>query len=446
MRTPSDRAARGAASARSTSRLVTALCWFALLAEGYDIGVLGAVLPSMMAGKVWGLGPATAGLVASAALAGMFFGGYMFGVLGDRFGRKPAFLACLTLFSTATGIAAVAPNLELFAVCRFVAGIGIGGIVPLAAALTSEYAPPGRANRQFALMYTGYSIGIFAAAFTAFLLVAEHGWRLVFGLGASPLLAVPLIAVLLPESVAFLRERGREDEARSLAARLGVDLTAPEPEAARQPAARPGVRALLAPGSARATFGFWAATFFGMILVYGLNTWLPQIMRAAGYDLGPSIMFLGVFALASSVGGVVLGALADRLGRARTILCAFAGGAVAILLLARIWPLPLTYAIVAAAGVGSVSAAVIVTSYLAAYFPPTLRATAVGTCLSISRFGAICGPLVGGLIAQAHLPIAWNFAAFAMAALAAGASILLVPREPVKSLPSSTARPSPQHA
>ncbi|CAN7462474.1 MFS transporter [Phenylobacterium sp. LjRoot225] len=418
-----------APSAAATSRLVTGLCWFALFSEGYDMGALGAVLPSMMADPAWRLAPALAGMIASAALVGMFFGGYLFGVVGDRYGRKPAFITCLTLFSLASGCAALAPTPAIFALWRCLAGVGIGGIVPLAAALTCEYAPPGRENRQFALMYTGYSIGIFASAAASFLLVADHGWRLVIGLGAAPLAFVPLVAWRLPESIAFLRYKSRTREAELLAARLGVPPPTASTVQLEAPAISPGLGELLSHGRARATLGFWFATFFGMILVYGLNTWLPQIMRSSGYELGPSIMFLGVFALASSGGGVLLGALADRLGRARTITAAFAFGAAAIMLLAHVWPLPVTYAIVAAAGVGSVAAAVIVTSFLASYFPPELRATAVGCCLSVSRFGAVCGPLIGGFIAQSRLDIACNFAAFALAALAAAASIRLVPRE-----------------
>jgi AAHS family benzoate transporter-like MFS transporter len=419
------------ATAAGTSRLVTTLCWVALFSEGYDMGALGAVLPTMMSDPAFGLGPAVAGMVASAALAGMFIGGYLFGMIADRFGRKPAFLGCLALFSIASGLAALAPTPAMFAAWRVVAGIGCGGIVPIASALTCEYAPPGRANHQFALMFTGYSIGIFGSALAAFLLVADHGWRIVIGLGAAPLLVVPLLVWLLPESVAFLMCKDRNPEAAALAARLGVPLPVASPaDADAIPRRTAGVRSLLAGDNLRATLGFWFATFFGMILVYGLNTWLPQIMRRAGYDLGPSIMFLGVFALASSAGGVFLGGIADRLGRARTIMWAFVFGAVAIMSLARLWPLPMTYAVVAAAGVGSVSAAVIVTSYLASYFPPELRATAVGSCLSFSRFGAICGPLIGGFIAQYQLALTWNFAIFAVGALAAGASILLVPREP----------------
>jgi len=411
---------------RSNTGLVTWLCWIAMFAEGYDMSALGAVLPGMLTDPVWHLTPAGASLLASCALVGMFFGGYGFGVIADRTGRKRAFLMCVTLFSLASTCAALAPWPAVFGVARFFCGVGVGGIVPICSALVYEFSPPESANRQYALMYSGYTLGILGAALAAFGLLEPHGWRVVIGLGAAPLLLMPVFAGLMPESVAFLSARGRKAEAAAVAARYGIALPAEDVKPASD-AARVGLRALFAPGYRRATAGFWLATFAGMVVVYGLTTWLPQIMKSAGYELGPSILFLGVFALASSAGGVVLGFIADRIGRTVTILCAFAVGAGAILALNHPWPLAVTYAIVAVAGVGTISAAVMVTSYLAAYFPSGIRATAVGSCLSFSRFGAVCGPIVGGLVATYGLPLAWNFTAYGSAALLAAAAILLPP-------------------
>jgi len=409
-------------------RLVIWICWFGLFAEGYDMGVLGAVLPGLMTDPAWHLSPASASLLASAAMAGMFFGGYGFGVLSDRFGRKACFATCLTLFSITSAAASIAPSPMFFAAMRFLAGVGIGGIVPVAAALACEFASPGKVNREFAIMYSGYSLGIFAAALSSFFLLHSAGWRPIVALGAMPLVVLPAILWLLPESAAYLMGKGRHEKAAEIALRYGLDLGTITPPQTEREEVRPGVRALFAHGQARATLGFWLTTFTGMILVYGLNTWLPQIMRSSGYDLGPSIMFLGVYALASSIGGIVLGRIADRRGRAQTILGAFCCGAVAILLLVHKWPLMVTYGIVAVAGVGTVSAAVMVTSYLSQYFSPSLRATAVGSCLSFSRTGSICGPLLGGLIATYHLDMAWNFIGFAIVAGLSALAIALVPK------------------
>ncbi|WP_081674005.1 MFS transporter [Novosphingobium lindaniclasticum] len=408
---------------------VTALCWIGLFAEGYDLGVFGAVLPGLMADPVWKLSPVEAGMLASSALIGMFIGGFLLGTLSDQVGRRRCFLGCIALFSAATGLAAVAPTPLLFALCRLVSGIGVGGMIPVASALVTEFAPPERRSREYAMMYSGYSIGIFAAALAGFFLLAAHGWRPVVMLGAFPLILLPVLAFLLPESPDYLMRAGREDRARAVADQFGVALAhGMLPSDRRKPAWSDALR-IFAHGNRQATAGFWATTFLGMVVVYGLNTWLPQIMRSAGYDLGPSILFLGVFALASSVGGVVLGLAADRWGRGPTIASAFTMGAGAILMLSHHWPLGVTYVVVAAAGVGSVSAAVLVTAYLASYFPSDLRATAVGWCLSFSRSGAIAGPMMGATLAQLGWPVATNFYMFALMALLSAGAILCVPRK-----------------
>ena len=419
--------ARAAATSRKTV-LVTGLCWIAMFAEGYDMSALGAVMPAILKDGAWNLTVMEASFLASAALVGMFFGGYGFGAFADRFGRKLAFLAAVTLFSSASMAGAFAPSPVLFAVARFLCGVGVGGIVPICSALIYEFSVPDRANRQYALMYSGYTLGIFGASLTAYGLLEAYGWRLIVALGGLPLLLLPVFARLLPESVAFLLAHSRDAEAAATAREFGIAL--PESngrsaDMAEQKAV--GLRFLFNTRYRRATFGFWLATFFGMVVLYGLTTWLPQIMKSAGYDLGPAILFLGVFALASSGGGILLGWLADKIGRKLTISVAFLFGSLAILGMGVPQQLYVTYAIVALAGMGTVSAAVMVTSYLSAYFPAKVRATAVGTCLSFSRFGAVCGPLLGGVVATYHLPLMWNFLAYSGAALLAGLSILLPP-------------------
>jgi len=405
------------------SWLVKALCWFAVFSEGYDIGVLGAVLPGLMKDPKWHLSPLLAGALASAALIGMCIGGLGIGMLSDRAGRRACFLWCLALFSLSMAGAAFAPSPLAFAGFRLLSGIGIGGIIPVAAALTTEFAAPRRRNRDFALMYSGYSIGIFASAIVSFFWLQPFGWRAVLAVGVLPLLLVPIAWALLPESVAYLARRGRMEEAEQTARDFKIAI----PGSTASTSESGAVGRLFAPALARATMGFALTYITSMILVFGLNTWLPQIMRSAGYALGPSILFLAVFALSSAIGGVILGAVSDRVGRRATTAGAFLMGAAAIVLLS--WPMGLaaTYVLVALAGIGTVSAAVLLTSYASAFYPPEMRATAVGFFGSISRSGAITGPMLGGVVAAQHLPFAWNFLVFAFVGLLAAGCIFIVP-------------------
>jgi AAHS family benzoate transporter-like MFS transporter len=413
----------------SKSLLVVLLCWVAIFAEGYDVGVLGAILPSLSTDSVWHLSPLQLGAMGSYTVFGMLVGGIVIGTLSDLYGRKPMFLACLSLFAVCTAVTAWSPTPTWFAASRFVAGLGLGGIIPLAAALTIEYSPAAKKNVNYGLMYSGYSLGLFAAALVGRWLLPDYGWRPVVLIGALPVLCVPVMAVLLPESLDFLVGRRQEDRAKKLAARLGVAVPA---LSARE--AGVGWRAVLgeifSPKNAFATACFWIALFMGLLLVYGLAQWLPQIMRKSGYDLGDSLLFLAVFSFTSAIGGIVLGRWADRFGVRRTVALSYLLGAIGIALLAFKGSILLNYIVVAVAGFGTVSASLILTGYLADYLRPFVRAAGTGWALSFSRIGALSGPLMGGYIASLNVGPEWNFYIFAIVAAIAALATALIPNKP----------------
>ncbi|WP_156417925.1 MFS transporter, partial [Aureimonas sp. AU4] len=179
--------------------------------------------------------------------------------------------------------------------------------------------------------------------------------------------------------------------------------------------------------NARATIAFWTALFMGLLLVYGLGQWLPQIMRRSGYELGDSLLFLAVFSFTSAIGGILLGRLADRFGVRRTVFLSYllgAAGIAALSLKGSIW---MNYAFVAVAGFGSVSSSLILTGYLAQYLDPRVRAGGTGWALSFARIGAFCGPLLGGTVASLGVDPAWNFYAFALVGLVAALATAAIP-------------------
>lgn len=414
--------------ARTTS-VVVLLCWIAIFSEGYDVGVLGAILPALATDATWQLTPIALGAMGSYTLLGMLAGGILSGTLSDLYGRKPLFLGCLTLFAACMVVTASAPTPAWFGVSRLIAGLGLGGIIPVAAALTVEYSPGRSKSLNYGVMCSGYSVGILAAALLGRAILAEHGWRPVVLVGAVPVVFVPVMAWLLPESVESLAARGRLDAARRLAARLGVAA----PSAAAPKAATPGWRAVLgeifSARNAFATVCFWIALFMGLLLVYGMAQWLPQIMRKSGYNLGDSLLFLAVFSFTSAVGGIVLGQWADRFGVRLTVTLAYLLGAVGIAALAFKGSIWLNYTMVAIAGFGTVSASLILTGYLAHYLAPFVRSAGTGWALSFARIGALIGPLVGGYVASLDVGPQWNFYLFAsVAAIAAIATALIPPK------------------
>lgn len=420
-------------SAQRSGLIVVGLCFLTIVFDGYDLIVYGSAVPSLLAEPGWGLDPADAGVIGSVALVGMLIGALGSGVLTDRVGRRRIMLAGITWFSVMMIACALAPNAVLLGLFRFVAGLGLGGVIPSAIALTVEYAPAGRRQLYNALMFVGYSVGGVLAALCALALAEEYGWRPLMAIGAVPLVIVlPLAWRFLPESVGYLLSKGRDGEASRLALRYGVDVDALRHELSTKGATDGGdsrPTALFRGGRLAATVLFGAASFCGLLLVYGLNTWLPELMSEAGYPLGSALTFLLVLNLGAIVGTLAASALADRFGPKPVTVGAFLLATVCLVVLSQRVDTAVLYVAVAIAGLGSVGIQILVNGYVAAHYPASIRATALGWALGVGRAGAIVGPLFAGWILALGIGFEWNFYAFAVPALAGALFIGLVPKQ-----------------
>ncbi|EPQ5227910.1 MFS transporter [Providencia stuartii] len=416
-------------STKTTSKVLL-ICWMSILFEGYDVGVMGAVLPTLAEYKQWNLSPLELGALSSYALVGMFFGAFIIGTLSELYGRRRMLLTCVTLFSLTMLGAAFAPTPWLFGLMRFIGGIGLGGVIPVAAALTIEYSPTEKRSFNYGIMYSGYSLGILSAALVAMWLLEHFGWRSVIAFGALPLLLIWPMARILPESLEYLTHKGLHSEAQALAKKLDIDYQSSSEYVQHKPQSiKEIVAVVFAWRHLRATACFWVALFCGMLLVYGLNTWLPSIMRKEGYNLGSSLTFLIVFSLASAIGGLFLGKIADKYGVRNSVAFFFLLGAIGVGCLIFKQNIYMNYVLVAFAGVGSISAALILTGYIANYYPSNARASATGWALSFSRIGAMTGPMFGAYIASLGIATSWNFIAFAIVAVIAATAVILLPKQ-----------------
>lgn len=421
-------------TARRPEFLVTGLCFAVIVFDGYDLIVYGASLPALLQYKPWGLTPALAGVIGSYALMGMLVGALIAGAVTDVVGRRRVMLTGVGWFSAAMIGCALAPDPTWFGLFRLLAGLGLGGVMPTAVALTAEYSDPGRRSFNNALMFSGYAVGGILAAVLAMALLPVYGFRFMFGMGALPLLTLPLLVRYLPESLVFLVAKGRHDEAARTAARLGVpvpsapDLSAPvASDASASRRKNRGPAALFTRRHVGPAVLFAVTSFFGLLLVYGLNTWLPQIMRAAGYPLTSSLLFLLMMNLGALIGSVLFAPLGDRFGMKPVTLLAFLAAAVSMSLLSVATAAPVMYVLVAVAGFGTIGAQILVLGYVAMHFPVEIRATALGWTLGIGRFGAITGPLFGGFLLSSGVSTVWNFYAFAIPAALATAVVILLP-------------------
>ncbi|MEU6030056.1 aromatic acid/H+ symport family MFS transporter [Streptomyces tauricus] len=395
--------------------LVLGLCWLAVLFDGLDMFIYGSVLPHMLAEKSLGLTPDRAGDLGSYATFGMLIGALTAGTIADRVGRKKLMVACVTLFSLASGLCAVSNSVAVFGLGRTLAGVGLGGLLPTAISMVSDYAPRGRAALTIGLLMTAHHAGGILSAYVALWIVEPLGWRAAFWVCVVPLLFVPVLAKFMPESLSFLVAKGRTEEARALAGRFEVEL----PAEAGKKAAGERWNALLdlfRGGEWTQTLLYWLASFGGLLLVYGVATWLPTLMRGEGYELGSALTFVVLFNLGGIVGMLVAGRAADRFGAPRISSLWFALTAAGVFLLSVHMPLALTFAVVFLTGVFLNSAQVMIYATVSIRSTPDSRATAVGWTSGMGRFGAVFGPWLGGQLLAAGNGD-WGFTAFAIAGL-----------------------------
>jgi AAHS family benzoate transporter-like MFS transporter len=381
---------------------IVALATVGLIFDGYDLVVYGAVVSTFLRDPthIGTVTPAIAGLLGSYALVGVMLGALLAGAVGDILGRRKVMLISYAWFSVGMAFTAMATTSTAFGWLRFVTGLGIGSLVATTAALVSEYAPVGRKNLINAITNGGIPLGSLLAALLAILLMGHIGWRGMFWIGALPIVTLlPLAYFKMPESVAWLASRGRIDKARRMSERTGVPM--PEPAAVRPGASTPagaGKVGFAGLFSAHYLFptvvlGFMSAT--GLVLVYSLNTWLPEIMLRAGFNAKGSLSFLAVLNGGSLFGALAASRAADRFGPKPVVAACFATGALALVLLTLGFPLAGLLAIVAVVGLGTSGTQTLIYGFVANYYRTNVRAAGVAWCAGFGRLGGIGGPMLG---------------------------------------------------
>lgn len=404
-------------------------CTLIIIFDGYDLVIYGVVLPLLM--DQWNLNPYVAGLLGSSALFGMMFGAMGFGMLSDKWGRKKVILMCVVLFSLTTVINGFATNAWQFGILRFIAGLGIGGVMPNVVSLMSEYSPARKRSTLVALMFSGYAVGGMMSAGLGIWIVPNFGWEIMFYLAIVPMLLLPLMIKYLPESVAFLMAQKREGEARNILCQVAPFKAINEQDVLVVPPtteSKAPVLELFRGGRAMSTLMFWVAFFNCLLMVYALGSWLPKLMSAAGYPLDSSLMFLMVLNIGAIVGAVGGGWLADRFSLRSVLVSFFILGSGSLITLGYENPMWVLYTLMGIAGATTIGSQILLYAYVAQYYPTGIRSTGLGWASGIGRNGAIVGPMLGGTLLALALPHHVNFLALAIPGAIATVAIALVGR------------------
>ena len=393
-------------------------CAAVLFLDGFDTQAIGYVAPALA--KEWHLTKGALGPVFSAGLFGLMIGALVFGPLADRVGRKKIIIFSTAAFGAGALATAFAQDVSALLLIRFLTGLGLGGAMPNAVALTSEYNPQRRRATMVMIMFCGFSIGAALGGVLAAGLIPRFGWRAVFMVGGIvPLVMLPLLIRALPESVRFLATAGRAPE------RVALLLKRISPHAAFAPNARFVVHEthlagipvghLFREGRSPVTLLLWVVFFMSLLDIYFLANWLPTVL----HDLGASVSAAALIGSMLQVGGVVgtfaLGIVIDRFSF-RALALVYFGAVFAVGAIGQVGHSAVLVSIaIFAAGFCVVGGQIAANALAAGFYPTSVRATGVGWALGIGRVGSIIGPLVGGVL-LAHK---WSTAAVFIAAAAA---------------------------
>lgn len=417
--------------ANFSSLHASVLSWCALIIifDGYDLAVAGIALPSIM--KDLGVDATRAGLMVSSALLGAMCGAVVLGTLADRVGRRRAIALCVAMFSVFTALAGLARDPVTFGAARFIAGLGIGGVMPAVVAHMTEYSPARLKTTLVTLMFSGYSVGGLIAALLGKGLIEHYGWQAVFYAAAAPVLLVPWILKYMPESMAYLVRHNRREELRGICAKLDaayVPRRDDEFGIGETRGAGASVRTLFTDGRALSTFMFWIVFFMCLFMVYALSSWLAKLMANAGYSLGSALTFVLILNVGGIIGAIGGGVLADRFNIRTVLVIMFALAGASITLLGFKPSTPLLYLLLCVAGASTIGTQIVVYAYAGQYYPLATRSTGIGVGSGVGRIGAISAPVIIGAVVGLQLPMHHNFLLMAIPAALAMIAVALIDR------------------
>jgi MFS transporter, AAHS family, 4-hydroxybenzoate transporter len=410
---------------------IFSLCFIIMMIDGFDTQAVAYVAPSLAA--EWKVAPSAFGVFFSAALLGSIIGGLLFGYIIDKFGRRRSLVICVTLFGLLNLVSACATSIEAFTVVRFVCGIGLGGAIPNVLALVTEYAPAKMRATLVAFALCGIAMGAVLGGLISIPLIGKFGWASVFIVGGIlPLCLVPVIGLVLPESIKFLI---LSNQNRSMVASILRKINPKGDYDANSSyvldevkTTRGHIPALFKNGLAVGSIFLSGALFMSLLLVYCFIMWIPLLLRQAGLPLQEAILGTVIFNLAGIFGSMVCTRLIDRNSH-RTIFILIVGyflGAVSVACIgfAGTAFLPIMTAIFFS-GFIIIGAQLSLYATISSYYPTSIRGTGLGWSLMVGRTGSLVGPVVGSALVAAGMSPGHLFQTSSIAPLLACMSLLI---------------------
>lgn len=372
--------------------IIVGLGW---MFDAMDTGMIAFIMPSLV--KAWQLSPSQSGLIVSLTFVGMALGAVVAGRLADQFGRRTILACTLAIYSLATALCAFAPNLTYLLILRFLVGIGLGGQLPVAVSLVSEYIPSHVRGRFIVLLESFWGLGWLCAALISYWIIPKIGWHAAFLIGGLPLFYVWIILTKIPESVPYLVNKGKIQQAHQIVQDLEkqsqitvVDVAEVKPVTVQKVSFKQLWQRLFY----KRTLMLWLIWFGIVFSYYGIFTWLPSLLVKQGFDIVKSFEYVLFMILAQLPGYVVAAWCVEKWGRKTTLasfilLCAvttyFFGQSASNTSLI-VWGCLMSFFNLGAWGV--------LYTYTPEQYPTQMRAFGSGWASAIGRVGGITAPLI----------------------------------------------------
>lgn len=383
---------------------LTGIGWmFDAMDQGMVSGVMAAI------GADWELSTGQIGLLGSAGMLGMIFGAALSGMAADKWGRRTVVMWTLVIYGIASGLSGFALNYPMLLVLRFCTGFGLGGELPAASTLISEYSPKKIRGRYVIILESFWAWGWILAALVAYLLIPVYGWRTAFWVGAVPALFAAYLRKAVPESPRYLEAAGRGEEAdhlvRIMEKQANVE-TYPIKEnsgkKSKEAKTRLSLGELWSKKYIRTTFVLWVIWIGINFGYYGFVLWTPSLLMAQGFALVKSFQFTLIMCLAQLPGYFSAAYLVEKIGRKKVLSMYFAGTALAAWLFGHAGSTTQVLLYGSLLYFFSLGAWGCVYAYTPEVYPTIARGSGTGWAAAFGRIGAFAAPLVVPVIYNAY--------------------------------------------
>ena len=415
-----------------SQKMIMWLCFLIVAIDGFDTAAVGFIAPALKA--EWALSATDLAPLFGAGLFGLMAGALVFGPLADKWGRKPILVGSVILFGLASLISAFTTDLQSLVIWRFITGLGLGGAMPNAITLTSEYSPSKRRASLVTLMFCGFTIGSALGGIASAQLLPHIGWHGILMIGGIlPLLTVPFLIWLLPESLRFMVLKNHaKAKIESVMQRIAPHLTQlPQLLPGSNEVKNVGIKELFSRQYALGTILIWCTFFMSLLIIYMISSWMPTLLTNEGFNLVNASWLTSIFQIGGTIGAIAIGFSMDKVEPAKVLSFVYVLGGIFLVCLGlgiEQGNMLLLMLAMFGVGVGISGSQVGVNAFTSGFYPTHCRATGVSWANAVGRSGSVIGSVIGGWLMSLNLSSFEIMSVLAVPAFFAAFALFMIKR------------------